>query len=62
MTDQFQPGDRVACRLPGSWVDGKEGVIVQLSVRSSDGVWGHMIQVDRGVTVVEPECLERAES
>jgi hypothetical protein len=59
--EEIKVGDRVTCRLPGSWVDGKAGVVTRLAVVTSDGVRGHMVQMPGCVTVVEPEHLERAE-
>ena len=57
----FQIGDRVVCRLPGSWVDGKTGVVGALDVEASDGITGHRIDFPSGYSVVPPEELEHAE-
>jgi hypothetical protein len=51
-------GDRVRCVCPGSWTDGKIGTILDLNVTSSDGVFGHRLQMAEGITVVEMELLE----
>lgn len=50
-------GDRVKCKEPGSWVDGREGVVLRLNVTSSDNIEGHLLQMAEGVTVVPPCCL-----
>lgn len=53
-------GDRVLCHDPGSWVDGREAVVVSLNVVSSDGIEGHGLRVPGvGVTVVPEFLLER---
>lgn len=40
---EFRVGDRVACHVPGSWVDDRAGVIEALDVEASDGVRGHVV-------------------
>lgn len=54
----FQIGDKVICRVPGSWVDGKLGTVKRLFVRTSDDIYGHQLQMDRCVTVIPPDALE----
>lgn len=58
----FAIGQSVKCHEPGSWVDGKVGVIKRLNTKSSDGIFGHLLQMDCGVTVLPPHCLELVEN
>lgn len=51
-------GDRVRCHLPGSWVDGREGTILRMNTVSSDNIYGHLLQMDGGITVVPERELE----
>lgn len=58
MLKKFRVGDRVACRVPGSWVDGRAGTITALDTLGSDGIRGHGLKIDgpRGGYTVVPEC------
>lgn len=56
----FKVGDRVKCSLPGSWTDGKIGIVIRLNVTSSDGVHGHQLQMANSITVIEPQHLQLA--
>jgi len=58
--EKFKIGDKVRCKVPGSWVDGKVGEIIHLDVTSSDGIHGYLLQMDGSQTVVPPEELEPA--
>jgi hypothetical protein len=58
---EFKIGDKVRCSAPGSWAHNKVGKILRLDVISSDNTQGHMLQMDRCVTVMEPEYLTKVE-
>jgi len=55
---EIKIGSVVKCHLPGSWVDGLTFTVEALNVTASDGVFGHRLRGNGGVTVVEPEFLE----
>ena len=59
--NEFCIGDSVLCHSLGSWVDGKKGIVINLFIQSSDGINGHLIQMDHGVTVLPPYCLTKVE-
>lgn len=60
---KFKYGQRVLMKVPGSWVDGLEGTIIQDDiVTSTDQVTGHVIRVPgHGITVVPPHELSLVE-
>ncbi len=58
-TKMFRKGDRVVCWVPGSWIDGLPGTIKEVSVISTDNVFGHLVTSGGRETVVHPDNLTR---
>ena len=52
-------GDRVVCRVPGSWCDGMEATVLRLWFWASDAIRGHLVRIEGyGTTVVPFDQLE----
>lgn len=55
---EFQVGSTVRCSGLGSWIDGKTGTVIRLDETSSDGIFGCLLQMEDGVTIVPEDQLE----
>ena len=64
----FDVGEEVLCTKPGSWIDGRTGIIVELTpdrkvAAMYDRCVGYPVQLDEGeFTFIEPQYLERVDS
>lgn len=56
--NEIKIGDKVRCNVPGSWCDGKTGIVQRLNVMSSDRIKGHQLKMPDCVTIIEPHCLK----
>lgn len=54
----FQVGTKVLCSEPGSWAHGHTGVVLACNVLSTDGIYGHCVQIpNHGITILPEHCL-----
>lgn len=60
MEYKFKVGDKVRCTSQGSWIDGQVATVLETDVWGGDEVNGHLLQLNGGRAVVEPECMEMA--
>jgi hypothetical protein len=56
----FAPGDRVLCRQPGRWYDGRTGTVAALDVHEDEGTPLHRLAVGGVFVAVPVECLTAA--